>query len=404
MRQFDIPLRFQSPWITKIKQKRKLQDPKKKDFSPTLLDLGDVSVALARHFGFCYGVENAIEIAYTALKENPGKRVFLLSQLIHNPLVNADLQENGISFVQDTEGNLLMNWEDLSCEDILVIPAFGTTLETEEKIKTLGLKTKVYDSTCPFVEKVWKKSEKLAEQDYTVIIHGKAKHEETKATFSHTQAYTKAVIIKDMQEAKQLLAYILHEKPAELFFEEFAGKYSQGFDPAIDLAKIGVVNQTTMLAEETQAIADFFKQSLLEKHGQNYTQYFADTRDTLCYATNDNQTATYALLETDLDVIFIVGGYNSSNTSHLVELCEKKCPSYFIESASCLQSLQSIVHYDMHQKITKNSINYLPAHRPLRIAVTAGASCPDAEVERVLRTLVDFLKPSIDINTCVETI
>jgi 4-hydroxy-3-methylbut-2-enyl diphosphate reductase len=402
MRQFDIPLLFQSPWITKIKQKRKLQDPKKKDFAPTLLDLGDVSIALARHFGFCYGVENAIEIAYTALKENPGKRVFLLSQLIHNPLVNADLQENGISFVQDTEGNLLMNWEDLSCEDILVIPAFGTTLETEEKIKTLGLKTKVYDSTCPFVEKVWKKSEKLAEQNYTVIIHGKANHEETKATFSHTQAYTKTLIIKDMQEAKQLLAYVLHEKPAELFFEEFAGKYSQGFDPKIDLAKIGVVNQTTMLAEETQAIADFFKQSLLEKHGQNYTQYFADTRDTLCYATNDNQTATYALLETDLDVIFVVGGYNSSNTSHLVELCEKKCPSYFIESASCLQSLQSITHYDIHHKNTKTSIDYLPTHRPLRIAVTAGASCPDAEVERVLRTLVDFLKPSIDIKNCLE--
>jgi len=257
MKQFTIPFTYRSPLIAAIKEKRKLDDKMKKDFSPTLLDFGSVQIFLARHFGFCYGVENAIEIAFKTIDENPGKRIFLLSEMIHNPKVNADLAERGILFLQDTNGKQVIPFEELNEHDIVVIPAFGTTLDIEKKLKDIGISIEKYNTTCPFVEKVWNRSEQIAKQQYTVVVHGKPTHEETRATFSHAAANTATIVVNDMEDAKRLSKYITGEKPLTEFYNEFKGRYSENFDAEKDLQRIGVVNQTTMLASDTQAIADF---------------------------------------------------------------------------------------------------------------------------------------------------
>jgi 4-hydroxy-3-methylbut-2-enyl diphosphate reductase len=207
MKNFDVPIIYRSPLISAIKKKRKEADKLKKDFSPTLLDFGPLQVYLARHFGFCYGVENAIEIAFKTVDENPGKRIFLLSEMIHNPQVNADLQSHGVTFLQDTYGKQLVPFEELKADDIVLIPAFGTTLAIEEKLNNIGIPTEKYNTTCPFVEKVWNRSEQIAQKKYSVIIHGKPNHEETRATFSHAAKNTASVVIKDMKQAQELAKY-----------------------------------------------------------------------------------------------------------------------------------------------------------------------------------------------------
>ena len=391
MKSFEVPIIYRSPLITAIKKKRKETDKMKKDFTPTLLDFGPLQIYLARHFGFCYGVENAIEIAFKTVEENPGKRIFLLSEMIHNPQVNADLQAHGIVFLQDTYGKQLIPFEEIAADDIVLIPAFGTTLEIEEKLKRIGIQTEKYNTTCPFVEKVWNRSEAIAKKDYTVIIHGKPKHEETRATFSRAASNAPSVIVKDMLEAKELAKYITGEKPAADFYTEFKGQYSDGFDVEKDLQRIGVVNQTTMLASDTQAIADFLKQVMMDKFRPADTEEkFADTRDTLCYATNDNQTAVIGMLETKADLAIVVGGYNSSNTSHLVELCEEKLPTYFINNEEKILSAKEILHYNFHTKEEILTTDYLPKKEPVRILITSGASCPDALVEGVISKLADI--------------
>ena len=333
MKKFDIPNIYRSSFITRIKNNRKDFDPRKKDFTPTLLDFGPIRFYLARHFGFCYGVENAIEIAYKTIEENPDKRIYLLSEMIHNPGVNMDLEKLGVKFLMDTSGKPLIEWNSLTKEDIVIIPAFGTTIEIEKKLNEIGINPYSYNTTCPFVEKVWNRSEQLGNEDFTVIIHGKSYHEETRATFSHSKTNAKSVIVRDLDEAKLLSSFILDERSDNEFYKIFKGKFSDGFDFEKDLQKVGVVNQTTMLATETQAIADLLKDTMIKKFGiENIKEHFADTRDTLCYATNDNQEATYGLLKEQADFAIVVGGYNSSNTSHIVELCEEKLPTYFISS------------------------------------------------------------------------
>ena len=349
MKTFNVPIIYRSPLITAIKNKRKLEDRMKKDFSPAELDFGPVQIYLARHFGFCYGVENAIEIAFKTIEENPGRRIFLLSEMIHNPHVNEDLLDRGVRFLQDTSGKQLVAFEELNSEDIAIIPAFGTTLEIEKKLNEIGIPTAKYNTTCPFVEKVWNRSEQIAAKQYTVVIHGKPMHEETRATFSHAASNTASVVIKDMKEAIQLAGYITGSKAPENFYEEFSGRYSKGFDVKSDLQRIGVVNQTTQLASETQAIADFLRKTIMQHYGltgEDVEERFADTRDTLCYATNDNQTAVINLLDTIADLAIVVGGYNSSNTTHLVELCEEKLPTYFINDEEKIISNTEIVHFN----------------------------------------------------------
>ncbi|HVX24918.1 MAG TPA: 4-hydroxy-3-methylbut-2-enyl diphosphate reductase [Parafilimonas sp.] len=393
MKQFAVPNFYRSEVISAIKQKRKAADKLKKDFSPTLLDFGALKIYLARHFGFCYGVENAIEIAFKTIEENKGKRIFLLSEMIHNPQVNEDLKEKGVQFLQDTHGKQLISFEALNENDVVLIPAFGTTLEIERTLTAKGIHTEKYNTTCPFVEKVWNRSAQIAEKGYSVVVHGKPKHEETRATFSHASSQTPAVVINDMEEAVELGKYIIGEKSAESFYTEFAGRYSNGFDVTKDLQRFGVVNQTTQLATDTQAIAEYLKQ-VVKNHfnlnDENIQERFADTRDTLCYATNDNQTAVATLLNTPADLAIGVGGYNSSNTSHLVELCEEKLPTYFINDAEKILSSKEILHCNWRTKQEYLSKEYLPSKTPVTILITSGASCPDAVVESVIERLSSF--------------
>jgi len=393
MKSFDVPIIYRSPLISAIKKKRKEMDKMKRDFTPTLLDFGPLQIHLARHFGFCYGVENAIEIAFRTVEENPGKRIFLLSEMIHNPQVNADLESHGIKFLQDNYGKQLIPFTELTAEDVVIIPAFGTTLEIEKRLNDMGITTDKYNTTCPFVEKVWNRSEAIAKNNYTIIIHGKPRHEETRATFSHAAANAPSIVVRDMEQAKELAKYIVGEKPAAQFYEEFNGQYSEGFDVEGHLVCIGVVNQTTMLASDTQAISDFLKQTMREKFGADKVdEHFADTRDTLCYATNDNQSAVTGMLQTKADLAIVVGGYNSSNTSHLVELCEAKLPTYFINSEEKIISKKDILHFDFHGKQEILTSNYLSNHEPVNILISSGASCPDALVEGVIVKLLGFYK------------
>lgn len=391
MKSFEIPAFYRSPVISRVKAIRKESDPRKKDFSPTILDFGPVQFFIARHFGFCYGVENAIEIAYRTLDENPGKRIFLLSEMIHNPHVNEDLQKQGIRFLMDTAGNPLHPFEDLTQEDIVLIPAFGTTVEIREQIEKIGIQVEKYDTTCPFVTKVWKRADALGKKDHTIVVHGKHRHEETRATFSHSQQNAPTVIVRDMADTQLLAEIISGDREAQSFYTLFADKFSEGFDVSKDLDRLAVVNQTTMLATETQAIADYLKQTMINTHGaDSFKEHFADTRDTLCYATNDNQKATYGLLEQEADLAIVVGGYNSSNTSHLVELCEEKFPTYFISSAAEISDPASISHFNYHEKQEKQTKDWLPQKDRVNIILTSGASCPDSMVDQVLQKVLSY--------------
>ncbi|MBX2913742.1 MAG: 4-hydroxy-3-methylbut-2-enyl diphosphate reductase [Cyclobacteriaceae bacterium] len=404
MKKFDIPAYYRSSITGKVKESRRVKDLRKQDFTPATLDFGPVQFILARHFGFCYGVENAIEISYRALEESVGKNVYLLSQMIHNQEVNNDLQARGIKFIMDTDGTQFIPWEKISKEDVVIIPAFGTTLEIEHLLLDKGVEVQKYNTTCPFVEKVWNRAEKLGKENYTTIIHGKPKHEETKATFSHSAHNGPSVIVRDMDDAEKLSNYILGSKTKSEFYEEFAGKYSTGFDPTQHLQRIGVVNQTTMLATETQAIADFFKQIMIAKFGaENIKQHFAETRDTLCYATNDNQDSTYQLLETEADLAVVVGGYNSSNTSHIVELCERKFPTFFINSETEIKSRSEIHHFNYPRKQKIITHEFLPDKRPVRIVLTSGASCPDTLVDRVMLKLVGYFDSVKSVDEVLAT-
>ena len=389
MKKFNIPKHYRSSVISEIKKIRQKNDPRKQDFKPTVLDYGPVRFHVARHFGFCFGVENAIEISYRAVEENPNKRIFLLSQMIHNPDVNEDLQMKGIRFIMDTSGKQLVPWNEISADDVVIIPAFGTTLEILDILNEKGVSTKQYNTTCPFVTRVWKRADQLGKQNYTIIIHGKYNHEETRATYSYSKKNAPSLIIKDMDEAIILSEFILNKRPLSEFKEVFENKYSPNFDPEKDLEAIGVINQTTMLATETMAISNFFKEVMAQKDNSEETKNMANTRDTLCYATNENQDATYGLLKTNADLAIVVGGYNSSNTSHLVELCEEKLRTYFICNSGEIKNKNDIQHFDYKKNKMLYTKNFLPNKEVVDILLTSGASCPDAIIEDVLFSLLD---------------
>jgi 4-hydroxy-3-methylbut-2-enyl diphosphate reductase len=392
MRQFDVPTFYESPIISTVKDARQATDPRKKDLSPSVIDFGPVRFKIARHFGFCFGVEQAIEIAYEALEENPDKRIFLLSEMIHNPHVNEDLRERGIQFLRTTKGEQRIPFDELEPDDVVIIPAFGTTLEVEQALDERGVDTESYDTTCPFVEKVWRKSAQIGDDDYSIVVHGKRYHEETRATFSHAKEEGPVVVVRDMDEAQELAKVIRGDKGSDFFYDYFDEKYSEGFNPETDLQRLGVVNQTTMLADETAAIADLMREALTDRYGEaNVKEHFADTSDTLCYATNENQDATTALIEDGADVGIIVGGYNSSNTSHLVELCEEHMPTYFIRDADAFDAPSEIHHFDIRAQEEVATENWFPAtDPPVDVLLTSGASCPDALLDDVVRKIVSW--------------
>jgi 4-hydroxy-3-methylbut-2-enyl diphosphate reductase len=403
MKQFSIPTRYRSPLIAAIKQQRKDADKLKKDFTPTILDFGPLKIYLARHFGFCYGVENAIEIAFETIEQNPGKRIFLLSEMIHNPHVNSDLVTRGVAFLQTAEGEQLIPFSELRSDDVVIVPAFGTTREIFEKLEGLGINPQNYNATCPFVEKVWKRGRQLAQQGYTIVIHGKHTHEETRATFSQIRVDGPSVVVRDRREADLLCQYVRGELPKEQFFKDFVGRLSPGFRVPEDLERLGVVNQTTMLAEETHEIALMIKQAVAERFkGDDVSSRFADTRDTLCYATSENQGAMRGLLRERADLAIVVGGYNSSNTSHLVELCEGIVPVFYVKDAEEIVSRHEIRHLDLHQGVI-TSRGWLPEKERVKVLISAGASCPDAMVEAVLSRVASLFpeaKALRDTGSC----
>jgi 4-hydroxy-3-methylbut-2-enyl diphosphate reductase len=402
MKQFEIPAFYRSPIISKVKARRKLDDPRKQDFSPTRLQFSKVEFIIARHFGFCYGVENAIEKSYKAIQEHPDKRIFLLSQMIHNPDVNEDLLAQGVNFLQTPAGEQLIPFSELTSNDIVIIPAFGTTVAIAEVIRATGANIDSYNTTCPFVEKVWNRSQKLGETEHTIIIHGKHDHEETRATFSHSNQTAASLVIKDMIEAEFLGEVMMGKKTEDEFYSYFDGKYSPGFSPSLHLNKIGVVNQTTMLASETQQITDHLRGVLIQKYGEAAIKtHMADTRDTLCYATNDNQSSTYALALTEPDIALVVGGYNSSNTTHLVEILEKSIPTFFIKGSDELLNNNKVRSFNIHNKTIEEQ-PFLPNNYPLKIAITSGASCPDAIVDRVMMKILDLVEEPCTIEEIME--
>jgi 4-hydroxy-3-methylbut-2-enyl diphosphate reductase len=281
----------------------------------------------------------------------------------------------------------------LDTDDVVMIPAFGAPLPLLEQLKLRGIETSTYNTTCPFVERVWKKSNLIGSSNHTIIIHGKHNHEETRSTFSRSVLDSKAVVvIRNMDEARALSEFILGNNVQQAFEKAFEGKFSTGFDISTHLDKIGVINQTTMLATETQEISDFLKSVMVRKFGgERIGEHMADTRDTLCYATNENQDATAGLLETDADLAIVVGGYNSSNTSHLVELCARKFPTYFIASENEIENAQVIHHYDYVNKKHVVSSGFLPVKDQLKIVITSGASCPDSVMDAVIHKINSFM-------------
>ena len=406
-RTFDIPRFYKSPLISTVKASRRDMDTRKRDLSPSVLDFGPVRFKIARHFGFCYGVENAVEIAYRALEENPDKRIFLLSEIIHNPRVNDNLRQHGVQFLSDTQGKPLLSFDVLAPNDVVIVPAFGTTLEIESELNDRGVTLSTYDTTCPFVEKVWKRSQEIGKQDYTVVVHGKRYHEETRATFSHAQVSAPVVVVRDLAEAEDLARVIRGEADADFFFEKFADRYSEGFHPDTHLKRIGVVNQTTMLATETQAIADLLREAIGTRYGEkNLAEHFADTKDTLCYATKENQDATLTLIADGGDVAIVIGGYNSSNTSHLVELCEHKLPTFFIRDAEEMLSPKKIRHLSLDTKEVQTTEDWLPTKHadgsPVDIILTSGASCPDILLDEVVRKIVGWFPNTRSVEDVLE--
>lgn len=362
-----------------------------RDYTPTTLDFGAVKFRIARHFGFCKGVENAIEMAYQALNLNVGKKVYMVSELIHNPYINEDLAGRGLQFIKTSTGKQLIPWENLHADDVVVIPAFGATVQDKALLQAKGIDIKRWDAMCRFVEHVWFRSEELGKKGFSIIIHGKFKHEETQATFSYSSGFAPTIVVKDMKESHILGEIIAGSRPISDFETYFRATVSEGFDPMLHLQKVAVVNQTTMLASETADIAQYFRQVMLAKYGlENEALHVGNTRDTLCYATKNNQTSTLHLLEVPADFAIVIGGRNSSNTSHLVELCEEKLPTYFIQSEADILSEKEILHFDFHHQSEQIIQDFLPQKAGLEIILTSGASCPDALLEKVIMKILSF--------------
>ena len=405
MRDFDIPFQFRSQYISKIKKIREEADKRKKDFAPSILSFEKVSILIPRHFGFCFGVQNAVEKAYEILEKYPDKKIYLISEIIHNPEVNGELQESGLKFIQNTKGEQLIDWNEIHSGDIVITPAFGTTPEIEKILKEKKIDVEKFDTTCPFVERVWNKGEALGKEGYTIIIHGNPHHEETRATLARISQYTPAVIVSNKKEADILKAFILKSALDKhdwgVFFK---WKASEGFNFRKDLDRIAVVNQTTMLASETQNISNFLKEVMIEKFGtEQIDDHFGSTRDTLCYATYDNQTATKKMLEEKIDLAFVIGGYNSSNTKHIAELMTEKCKTFYINTEKNLKDDLSLEHYNFKDdKLEYQNQGYLPSKEHITIALSSGASCPDATVERVMLKLLSFINPQANLNKAIN--
>lgn len=379
--------------------------------NPVVLDFGVVNYVIPSHFGFCLGVKNAIERAYETLAENPGRRVFMLSELIHNPFVNEDLLRRGLRYLQsdrgvaytvdgrtalaDPAGQIL--WDTVNSEDVVIIPAFGATDEDKRRLVRKGIAVCTYDATCMLVEKVWKAARGYAREGYTVIIHGKSEHEETKSTFSNTRRHGPTLIVRNLDEARLLGEIVAGDAPgkAERFARAFAGKHTLGFDVHRDLERIAVVNQTTLLMNETLGIIEHLRTVYQRKFGDDSRVGGSNRRDTLCYATQVNQDALSRALDEPLDAAFVIGGKNSSNTYQLFRLCEDKLgdQAFFIQSETDILSLQTVRHYSHAAGVpdhTEERWLWEQASGPKRVLITGGASCPDGIIQQAITRINSF--------------
>jgi 4-hydroxy-3-methylbut-2-enyl diphosphate reductase len=352
------------------------------------LTVGKTTIRLARQFGFCYGVERAIDLAYAARKVFPDRGIALLGEIIHNPDVNAQMAALGIRHLPARPSATEI--ASLTAEDIVIVPAFGAEVATVEAVKDLGCQ--IVDTTCGDVMSVWKRVRQNAQQQVTSIIHGKASHEETRATASRalgTDGTGHYLILLDLAQTDRLCGFLTEGGDPAALLAEFEGACSPGFDPMIHLQRVGVANQTTMLRGETEEIQRRIRAAITTRDGgssANFRHF-----DTICGATQERQDALFSLLDEPLDFLVVIGGYNSSNTTHLVEIGEKKLPTWFIRNSTCLTSDAEIRHFDIHKKEEIVSTGWLPAkERTLTIAVTAGASCPNNLIEETICRILEL--------------
>ena len=349
-----------------------------------VLEAGGLKVRLAKEFGFCYGVERAIDLAYAARKVFPDQPIYILGEIIHNPEVNEQLIAMSIKFLSGP--NKSANLDDLKENDVVIVPAFGAEIATMEKLRAKGCQ--LVDTTCGDVMSVWKRVTQNAKEQFTSIIHGKAKHEETKATSSRATASGNGhyLVVLNLPETDYVCNYIRHGGNKTEFLTKFSGAHSPGFDPEQHLASIGVANQTTMLRSETEEIQRRLRQAMIDRHGAESIDKHYRMFDTICGATQERQDALIHLLAEPLDLMIVVGGYNSSNTSHLAEMSEEKVPTYFIRNASKISSANAIQHFNLHKQEEILTEEWLPQGR-VYVGITAGASCPNNLIDDTVRRL-----------------
>lgn len=350
------------------------------------LTIGNTTVRLAKQFGFCYGVERAIDLAYATRKVFPDQRIFLIGEIIHNPEVNSQLRDMGIvslPWKQMTE-----DYDSLTEEDVVIVPAFGAPMSFMDRLGEIGCH--VIDTTCGDVMKVWRRVRDYAKKEVTSIIHGKAGHEETRATASRALGADRKghyLVILTLEDADRVCNYIRGEGDRERFMEKFGNACSEGFDPDTHLQRVGVANQTTMLQSETEALQEKIREAVIDRDGNedNYHVF-----DTICGATQERQNALFSMLDTKsqkpMDILLVVGGYNSSNTTHLAEIGQENLPTFFIRNAKCMKSLESIIHYDLEHKeeVKSDYPGQILKDKPAVIGITAGASCPNNLIESTI--------------------
>ncbi len=348
---------------------------------------GGITIRLAEEFGYCYGVDRAVQYAYEAAHKFPDRRLFLVGEIIHNPHVNGRLQDMGITFMMPGEDGRF-DFSDVTPEDVVIIPAFGVAINDFRALREIGCL--LVDTTCGSVLNVWKRVDGYARGGHTAIIHGKFYHEETKATASQVKLHPNGtyLIVRDMDEARLVCDYILHGGDGGEFLERFGHSCSEGFDPDRDLSKVGVANQTTMLASETAAIAEEFRKVMVERYGEAELDDHYRHSDTLCSATQDRQNAVNSMMESPPDVMIVIGGYNSSNTAHLAHICAQHTKTYHIEDSTCIDPAAGTISHKAvgGQEICTDS-DWLAAGI-IEVGITAGASTPNNKIgdtiERVL--------------------
>jgi len=350
------------------------------------LSLGDLTFKLAREFGFCYGVDRAVEYAYETRTKFPDKRIFLVGEIIHNPHVNRKLHGMGVEFLHRPEAGDF-DFSAVTPSDVVLLPAFGVTVQDFERLRAVGCV--LVDTTCGSVLNVWKRVESYAKDGFTAIIHGKSYHEETKATSSQVTKYPagRYLVVRDMSEAREVCDFIEGAGSREQLLQQFVGKLSPGFDPVRDLVRVGVANQTTMLSGESLAIAAELRKSMTRRYGEAALPEHFRTFDTICSATQDRQDAVLRLIAEPLDLMVVIGGYNSSNTTHLAAICQEKVPTYHIEDAACIAPEEGTIRFrPVGAKEEQRRAAWLPAG-PVTIGVTAGASTPNNKIGETIERI-----------------